>query len=1340
MKSLSILGLAVLLALPAAADEPVAIIYSLAGEASLTTPVHRPLRLFDRLPAGTALELSPGSRVALAFVNGLRYELGERSRVTIGKKDLASRAGTVRALTRVSPLPRLLPIVKEDHPGLKAGAVRIRGDEIDCLSPRDGTVTLAGATVLRFQPASGAARHQVDVEDTRGKVVFGAVTEDPAISVPAGLLVPGALYHWTVKALDRPGPVARGEADFVTLSREEAEARERLRKAVEAAEDGSLRALLAAVDHGLGIVDEGCPRAAAGVVIESVAPRSPGEKAGLQPGDEILSWSSAAASGLVRSPYDLLPLEIEEAPRRPVTLRGKRGDEERAWTLTAGEWRIETRPGLPAGLADLYSAGKTSIAAGDLAAAERSWRSAAQSARTAGDGRLAAWFLDRLARTLFEAGKRPEADAAYGEAVELLEQEPQPSAAAQLLHDWGWTLGRLGNWDAAIDRLQKALALDRAAAPRSLAEARTLNHLGVAVASTGDPPGGETLLRQALAIREELAPGSIEVTGSLNNLGLLARLRGDLATAEDYLTRAEVLQRRVAANTADHALFLQNLGDLARDRGDLERSAGLYRQALAIFEKDDPDGESVANCLNSLADVMMQRGDLAMADDLLRRALELDERKASKELQISRTLINLGNLAERRGDLAAAEAYNRRALAMQEKVSLDALSYGALTNLGILAALRGDFAAGRGYLKRDLAAEERASPESVNVAEILEQLGRLEMAAGDLATAQEYLRRSLTIYEGKAPESLWTSDLLRDLGEVAARRGRLTEALALHRHALELRHELAPGAIGEAEALHFLGRAERQAGRHEEGTRDLCRAIDVLDRQRTRLGGTPEARISFEASIADYYQACLEGLIQLGRPAEAFHALERGRARSFLATLSERDLRLTDLPPQIAAERRHADAEYDRVQAQLARLSAGRDDAEIEQLTGELRDLRSRQEEILARIRRESPRAAALQDPEPLDLAGTRAVLDPGTVLLAYAVGPERTWLFVVQSAGAGGPGLSVFRIAAGTKALREEVESFRRLVQRPSSERAALDARARHLYRLLVRPAEARIAGAQRILLSVDGPLYTLPFTALMRGDRHLIEWKPVHSVLSATVYAELVRSRPAARDPGKEQLAAFGDPAYPQSAPDASADPGIREIVRRGLTLDPLPSSRREVEAIAALYPNPRVYLGREATEEKAKSLGPESRLVHFACHGLLDEHFPLNSSLALTIPDRPQEGRDNGLLQAWEILESVRLDADLVTLSACDTALGREMGGEGLLGLTRAFQYAGARSVLASLWSVADDSTADLMKRFYGYLRQGRSKDEALRSAQADLIRSKAFSHPYHWAAFQITGDWR
>jgi CHAT domain-containing protein len=156
----------------------------------------------------------------------------------------------------------------------------------------------------------------------------------------------------------------------------------------------------------------------------------------------------------------------------------------------------------------------------------------------------------------------------------------------------------------------------------------------------------------------------------------------------------------------------------------------------------------------------------------------------------------------------------------------------------------------------------------------------------------------------------------------------------------------------------------------------------------------------------------------------------------------------------------------------------------------------------------------------------------------------------------------------------------------------------------------------------------------------------------------------------------------------------------------------------------------------------------VLHLAAHGCLDERFPLNSALALTPPvatppPGSAEGRDNGLLQAWEIFEGLRLDADLVVLSACDSALGREVAGEGLLGLTRAFQYAGARSVVASLWQVPDAATADLMVAFHRHLRQGRSQGEALAAAQAELAAGAAGPEaeaPYFWAGFQLFGDWR
>jgi CHAT domain-containing protein len=184
-----------------------------------------------------------------------------------------------------------------------------------------------------------------------------------------------------------------------------------------------------------------------------------------------------------------------------------------------------------------------------------------------------------------------------------------------------------------------------------------------------------------------------------------------------------------------------------------------------------------------------------------------------------------------------------------------------------------------------------------------------------------------------------------------------------------------------------------------------------------------------------------------------------------------------------------------------------------------------------------------------------------------------------------------------------------------------------------------------------------------------------------------------------------------------------------------------RREVRSIAALFGDrATAFVGEDATETRARSIDRGARYVHFASHAVIDERLPLNSALVLSPPPAASDA-DNGLLQVWEIFDRVRLDAELVTLSACETALGGEFSGEGMVGLTRAFQYAGARTVVAALWSISDDSTAQLMTRFYTHLRAGQTKDRALRAAQLDMIRSAGRNAPpFHWAAFQAFGDWR
>ena len=281
--------------------------------------------------------------------------------------------------------------------------------------------------------------------------------------------------------------------------------------------------------------------------------------------------------------------------------------------------------------------------------------------------------------------------------------------------------------------------------------------------------------------------------------------------------------------------------------------------------------------------------------------------------------------------------------------------------------------------------------------------------------------------------------------------------------------------------------------------------------------------------------------------------LERSRARSFLAILAERDLVFAaDLPTEIQQARRRNTALYDSVQAQLRELNPAKEASQIESLQTRLRDLNAERAHIAEQIKQASPRLSALEYPVPLDLAATRQSLNPGTVLLSYSVGADRTLLFAVHPVGVEPP-LSIYSLPVGENALRRKVEDFRRLIQqRDAGSRTAVRRQGRALYDLLLKPAEDRLDAGERLLIIPDGPLHILPFAALRRREnQYLVESKSLHSAVSATVYAELKKISEKKRN-GSIEIAAFGDPRYPNARggqeADRSNDAELRSVFAYG------------------------------------------------------------------------------------------------------------------------------------------------------------------------------------------------
>ncbi|HTG35616.1 MAG TPA: CHAT domain-containing tetratricopeptide repeat protein [Thermoanaerobaculia bacterium] len=995
----------------------------------------------------------------------------------------------------------------------------------------------------------------------------------------------------------------------------------------------------------------------------------------------------------------------EQAPRGTVRLHGERNGAATLFEVPKGAWDARVRPAMAEDPLRTYTEGRRRVEAGDL------------------EGGIALW----------------------NQLVQNMEQQTAPGLKCWLLLQVSKTRAKIRQGEKARSALQAALAQARDAQTQvTLWEA-----LGRSYELANEMVHAETSLRSALEVGEIAWGESLQVASTMTRLGTILRRQNRLNEAAQLQSRALEIRQRWAPDSLEVVDSLHQLSSVASARGDLEVVAELNRRALGILTRWSPDSLAMAGTLSNLAGLAIDRGLFGEATETLQRVLAILERRSPDSLQMATSLDDLGLVASKRGDTESAVELHQRALAIRERLAPDSLGTAySLGNLGAITLKSGDLAPAAELYQRALTIWGKAAPQGLGVAGCLDSLGNIAGLRGDLDEAWDLHRRALEIFNRLAPGGLLMAVTLNHVGMDAEARSDLNLALDLHQRALAIHERLAPGTLEEAMTLQQLGRLYRRTRRSDQAAQLFTRAVDALESQVGKLGGSQDLQATFRAQHEEIYRDAIEVELARGHAAEAFHLVERSRARSFLTLLSERDLAFSsEIPDALERSRRDNAAGYDQTLRKLAQWTPASGEEAREALHGELSRLRRERDEIATEIRKASPRLAELRQPQPLDLAAARKVLDRGTLALSYSVGKEQTALFAVTREG----GLRVEILPVGEARLRQDVESF---LDRIRSQEAPADL-SRSLYRALIGPVADLVERSERVLILPDGPLHRLPFGALLRDTagrrQYLAEWKPLHAALSLTVYRTLRRGEPSQ----SARLVAFGDPRYPKDivASGETRDLVLRSPGLRSFDWEPLPYSRREVESIAKAYPEARLYLGEEATEEQAKSVARDARVLHFATHGYIDDKTPLDSALVLTIPEGLPAGRDNGLLQVWEIFESVRLDADLVVLSACESALGREVSGEGLIGLTRAFQYAGARSVVATLWDVTDQVTAELMARFHRHLAAGLTKDEALRAAQIELIRQPVqittsqgqtvetdASAPFFWAAFQLFGDWR
>lgn len=802
---------------------------------------------------------------------------------------------------------------------------------------------------------------------------------------------------------------------------------------------------------------------------------------------------------------------------------------------------------------------------------------------------------------------------------------------------------------------------------------------------------------------------------------------------------------------------LINLGRLHYDLGEMDRAVEYWERALP-FARRSGDRHGEAGVVNNLALAARHFGDAQKALTFYDRSIEILEGLDLPE-ERGRAFFNRGRLYQALGQSRQALADLDRAFSIGRDLEEPRLLAMVLTAIGQIRKIGGDLDGALEALEearrlREATEQERGLAVTLlSLGSVYEELGREEQAA-------ELDHRALAIFR-RHQSRREVARALTALGRLETTARRTEEALRLLAEALPVFRDLRDPA-GEIGALLAMAHAERARGDPAGALRRVEEALGGLEELRSRAA-TQDLRRSFAASHRDPYDFHIDLLMELDRrdpgagyATRALEAAERSRARSLLELLTEnRETLVAGADPELLARERDLEHRLALVDQRRLELLDQSTPATPEQIAGletrlddALRELRAVRGQIFA----ESPRYASLARPPRFGVRDiqTRA-LDAETVLLEVHLGAERSHLWAVTP-----DSVTSFELPPRSE-IEEAARNAHELLEK-SHQRRFQGAAALALDRLshMVLDPVADLLGDKRLLIAADGALHYVPFAALpLPGASPASPLISVHEVVhvpsaSALIVLRDQRDRPD-RPPATGLLAVIADPVFDLNDPRMTGheDEGPGGSATResgadqndGGSLGRLRFSRVEAESILDLAGTGSTFqaLGFEATREAATApdLG-RYRIVHFSTHGRIDAERPELSQLVFSRFDRLGRPREGSLL-AHEVFD-LDLPAELVVLSACETALGQEVRGEGLVGLTQGFLSAGAAAVLVSLWRVDDRATARLMERFYRRLLAGGSPAESLREAQLSLREETGWRAPYYWAGFVLQGEWR
>lgn len=841
-------------------------------------------------------------------------------------------------------------------------------------------------------------------------------------------------------------------------------------------------------------------------------------------------------------------------------------------------------------------------------------------------------------------------------------------------------------------------------------------------------------LYQLARAEAERAGDRAGVAATFRSVGTTRRMQGDYTTALDEYRQSLAIDE-ASGDKPGIAAALNSLAVTEYLRGEFAKALEGYERSLALNE-ELKSTNGISSVLNNMGLIYFDQGNYLKGLECFQKSLALTA--ASDKLGIASTLLNIGDLYRAVGNYPLAIEYSRKALAQAEELSAKPVIWKAWQSIGMAQREQGDYAQALDSLHRGLTILNSLGSKD-RISSILNEIGVVYYVQRDYAHAFEFFQKSLEMAQAIGVKNAATFDNL----------ARAYEALGNHVKALEFAEQ----AINTARASdqnEALWQARTTAGQiylslnqRDKARQAFAEAIRTIDALRNEVpGGESEVEEYFESKVAPY-SAMIGLFVAENNAAAALDYAERAKGRVILEVLRSGRVKPNKaMTTQERQQERDLTGALVALNTQIARekIRDKPDAARLSDLSARLGQARLDREEFQIGLYAAHPELKTQRgEAEVLGADHARELLrDEKSALLEYAVTDNQVYLFVLTKGAADSPiDLRVLTLPIKRSDLASRVEKFR---QRLANHDLDYGEAAGDLHNLLIKPAAEQLRNKTTLVIVPDDVLWDLPFQALQPApNRYLIEDYAISYAPSLTVLNEMIAKRRQRQINDQMVLLGIGNP-WLGNQPVASA--GKVPMTEQ---LGPLPEAERQVKILGQLYGPGRskIYIGAEAREERVKREGGRYRILQLATHAILNNANPMYSDVVLSQP--AGDSTEDGLLEAWEIM-NLDLDADLVVLSACDTARGRIGAGEGVIGLTWAFFVAGSPTTVVSQWSVESASTTELMLNFHRNLRtvdgarNAMTKAEALRQAQLKLLRTSRYRHPFFWAGFVIVGDAR